>query len=126
MVTNIDKHDRLDPEPFSFRAAKDGRVMLYWHNKHIKTLAGAEVGKFLKKIAGLEGKHNCFWQRRRGILSGATRVTRRPNASDFAIGPACDTRAWCANGDTRKESAGQGHQRAVMSASLANRFCVKR
>jgi hypothetical protein len=55
-MANIDKHRRLEGEPFSFRAAKDGRVMLYWQNKHIKTLASGEAQKFLKRIAGLEGK----------------------------------------------------------------------
>jgi hypothetical protein len=52
----IDKRNRLDEEVFSYRAAKDGRIMLYWYNKHIKTLAGAEANKFIKKIEGLEGK----------------------------------------------------------------------
>jgi hypothetical protein len=55
-MTNIDKRERLDKEVFSFREAKDGRVMLYWHDTHVKTLAGSEAQKFLKKIAGLAGK----------------------------------------------------------------------
>jgi hypothetical protein len=55
-MTEIDKRNRLDEEVFSFREAKDGRVMLYWHDKHIKTLAGGEAQKFLKRIEGLEGK----------------------------------------------------------------------
>jgi hypothetical protein len=55
-MTNIDKRNRLDEEVFSFREAKDGRVMLYWHDKHVKTLAGSEAQKFLKKIAALAGK----------------------------------------------------------------------
>lgn len=55
-MTNIDKRNRLDEEVFSFREAKEGRVMLYWHDKHVKTLAGAEAQKLLKKIEGLEGK----------------------------------------------------------------------
>jgi hypothetical protein len=55
-MTNIDKRDRLGGELFSFRKAKEGRVMLYWHDKHVKTLAGSEAQKFLKKINGLEGK----------------------------------------------------------------------
>jgi hypothetical protein len=55
-MANIDKRNRLDEEVFTFREAKDGRVMLYWHHKHVKTVAGAEAERFLKKIAGLEGK----------------------------------------------------------------------
>ncbi len=56
-MTNIDKRNRLDEEVFTFREAKDGRVMLYWHDKHVKTLAGPEAQKFLKRIEGLEGKN---------------------------------------------------------------------
>ena len=55
-MANIDKRKRLDEEVFTFREAMDGRVMLYWHDRHVKTIAGAEARKFLKKIAGLEGK----------------------------------------------------------------------
>lgn len=55
-MTNIDKRNRLDEELFSFREAKDGRVMLYWQDKHVKTLVGSEAQKFLKKIEGLEAK----------------------------------------------------------------------
>lgn len=55
-MANIDKRNRLDEDAFSFREAKDGRVMLYWHDKHVKTLVGGEAQKFLKKIAGLAGK----------------------------------------------------------------------
>ncbi|MCC6457747.1 MAG: hypothetical protein IT328_22520 [Caldilineaceae bacterium] len=55
-MANIDKRNRLDEAPFSFREAKEGRVMLYWHEKPVKTLVGGEAQKFLKKIEGLEGK----------------------------------------------------------------------
>jgi hypothetical protein len=55
-MDNIDKRNRLDDEVFSFRETKDGRVMLYWYDKQVKTLAGSEAQKFLKKIEGLEGK----------------------------------------------------------------------
>lgn len=55
-MTGIDRRGRLDEEPFSFRAASDGRVMLYWENRHVKTLAGVEAQKFLVKIEGLAGK----------------------------------------------------------------------
>jgi hypothetical protein len=55
-MANIDKRNRLDEEVFTFLEAKDGRVMLYWYDKHVKTIAGAEAQKFLNKIVGLEGK----------------------------------------------------------------------
>ena len=55
-MTEIDRRNRLNEEIFSFREAKDGRVLLYWHKKHVKTLVGTEAQKFLKRIEGLEGK----------------------------------------------------------------------
>ena len=55
-MSKIDKRNKLDEEVFSFRQTKDGRVMLYWHDKHVKTLAPTEAQKFLKKISGLDGK----------------------------------------------------------------------
>jgi hypothetical protein len=30
--------------------------MLYWHAKHVKTLAGAQAENVLRKVAGLEGQ----------------------------------------------------------------------
>jgi hypothetical protein len=54
--TKVDARNRLDEEVFSYRAAKDGRVIFYWHGKAVKTVAGAEAQKFLQRIAGLEGK----------------------------------------------------------------------
>jgi hypothetical protein len=53
---SIDKHNRLDEEPFSYRAAKEGHVILYWQGKAVKTLSGSVAEKFLKKIDALEGK----------------------------------------------------------------------
>lgn len=52
----IDQHKRLSEEVFTFHAAKDGRVLLYWCGKLVKTLAGAEAQKFLRRIDGLEGR----------------------------------------------------------------------
>lgn len=55
-MSEIDKRGKLDEAFFSYRETKDGRVMLYWYDKHVKTLAGKEAQKFLAKIYGLEGK----------------------------------------------------------------------
>ena len=52
----VDQRDQLAEEVFTFHAAKDGRVLLYWYGKLVKTLAGAEAQKFLKRIDGLEGR----------------------------------------------------------------------
>jgi len=52
----IDKRDVLDDEIFSYRALKDSKVFIYWHEKHVTTLAGKPAQKFLARIEGLEGK----------------------------------------------------------------------
>ena len=43
----IDKRGVLDGEIFSYRALKDGKVLIYWHKKHITTLAGKAAEKML-------------------------------------------------------------------------------
>ena len=52
----IDKRGVLDEDIFSYRALKDGRVLIYWHEKHVTTLAGSAAQRFLKRIEGLDGK----------------------------------------------------------------------
>lgn len=54
-MSGIDKRGVLQDDIFSYQATKDRRVLLYWHGKHIKTLAGKEAEKFLTRIEGLEG-----------------------------------------------------------------------
>ncbi len=55
-MPDIDKRGKLDEEVFSYQVTKDGRVLIYWHEKQVKTLAGAEAQRFLSRIDGLEGK----------------------------------------------------------------------
>lgn len=55
-MDEIDKRGVLDDEIFSYRVLKDGKVFIYWHEKHVTTLAGSAAPKFLKRIEGLEGK----------------------------------------------------------------------
>ena len=52
----IDKRGVLDDEVFTYRALKDGKVFIYFHDKHVTTLAGKTAEKFLTKIEGLDGK----------------------------------------------------------------------
>jgi len=52
----IDRRGVLDDAIFSYRALKDGKVLIYWREKHVTTLAGKSAEKFLAKIAGLDGK----------------------------------------------------------------------
>lgn len=55
-MSDIDKRNKLDDEPFDYDITKDNRVLLYWEGKHIKTLAGKQAAKFISQINGLDGK----------------------------------------------------------------------
>ena len=55
-MAEIDKRGVLDDAVFRYRALKDGQVLIYWHDKHVTTLAGKLAQKFLRQIDGLEGK----------------------------------------------------------------------
>lgn len=46
----VDKRGKLDEEFFSYQVTKDERVLLYWHDKLVKTLAGKQAKTFLAKI----------------------------------------------------------------------------
>lgn len=50
-----EKPNRLDEDNFDYQVTKDNKVLLYWHNKHIKTLAGKQAHKFLAQIDGYDG-----------------------------------------------------------------------
>jgi hypothetical protein len=51
----IDKRQMLEKEPFSYRATKDGLVFLEFHGATVKTIAGENAKKFLKRADSLEG-----------------------------------------------------------------------
>lgn len=53
-MDNIDKHKRLEEEPFSYRVSKDNKVFLFWEDKQVKILKGKESKKFLDKIANAD------------------------------------------------------------------------
>lgn len=52
----VDKRGKLEEGFFSYQLTKDGRVLLYWYEKLVKTLAGKEADKFRTRIEGLDGK----------------------------------------------------------------------
>lgn len=52
----VDRRGVLDEDIFSYRALKDGRVLIYWREQHVTTLAGSAAAKFLAKIEPLDGK----------------------------------------------------------------------
>jgi len=48
---NIDKRNKLDEEPFSYRVSKNNTVFLEWRGMQVKILKEAEAKKFLARIA---------------------------------------------------------------------------
>ena len=55
-MSDIDKRQKLADEPFDYDITKDNRVLLYWNDKLIKTLAGKQAQKFISQIEGLDGQ----------------------------------------------------------------------
>ncbi len=49
-MNEIDRRGKLEEEPFSFQATKDGKVFIHWHGKLITTLRGPAAEKFLLSI----------------------------------------------------------------------------
>ncbi|QFT87981.1 hypothetical protein FIU87_04865 [Bacillus sp. THAF10] len=49
-MTNIDKRNRLDESPFSYRTSKDSTVFLEYEGRQVKILKGKEATKFLEKM----------------------------------------------------------------------------
>jgi hypothetical protein len=50
----IDRRGKLEGEPFRYRAIKDGRVLIYFEGRLIKTLAGKLAERLLRDIVGRE------------------------------------------------------------------------
>lgn len=53
-MNNIDKHGKLQEEPFAFRETKDGKVLIYWHGKQVTVLKGQNAQNFLVGIASAD------------------------------------------------------------------------
>ena len=45
----------VDESPFDYQVTKDNRVLVYWHHKLVKTLAGKQAQKFLRQMGHAEG-----------------------------------------------------------------------
>lgn len=52
----IDKRGRLDEDIFSYLPTKDGRILLYYEGKMVKTLRGNHAQKFLAQVENLDEK----------------------------------------------------------------------
>lgn len=49
-MKNIDKRNRLDESPFSYRISKDNTIFLDYENRQVKILKGKEANKFLERM----------------------------------------------------------------------------
>lgn len=49
-MANIDKRNKLQAEPFTFRETKEGTVLIYWHGKQVMILSEKKAGKFLQAL----------------------------------------------------------------------------
>ncbi len=55
-MDNIDKRNRLDEQPFSYRLTKNDIVFIEYYGKQVKTLKGKDGEKFLKKMNAAENE----------------------------------------------------------------------
>jgi hypothetical protein len=46
----------LDPGAFSYRATKDGRVLISWNGRVVVTLAGDDAAAFRARVDGLDAR----------------------------------------------------------------------
>ena len=49
-MSENDKPSALDEEVFTYTATKDGRVLIYFHGKHVTTLSKIKAQKFLAQV----------------------------------------------------------------------------
>ncbi|KMJ57443.1 hypothetical protein AB685_15600 [Bacillus sp. LL01] len=49
-MSNIDKRNRLDETPFSYRVSKDNTVFLDYEGRQVKILKGKEANRFLERM----------------------------------------------------------------------------
>jgi hypothetical protein len=45
--------DKLEHEPFAYRAAKDGTVFVDFHGRAVTTLRGRAADRFLRRVGGI-------------------------------------------------------------------------
>ncbi|WP_312473126.1 hypothetical protein [Neobacillus sp.] len=55
-MDNIDKRNRLDETPFSYRVNKNNTVFLDYYGKQVKILNGKDAEQFFKKINAAENE----------------------------------------------------------------------
>lgn len=49
-MSEVDKRNKLDEEPFSYSVSKDNKVFIYWKGKQVTILKGKASEQFLARI----------------------------------------------------------------------------
>ncbi|MBS4218096.1 hypothetical protein KHA96_07130 [Bacillus sp. FJAT-49711] len=73
-MANIDKRNRLDESPFSYRVSKNNTIFIDFNGKCVKTIKGKEAEKFLTKIRSAANEKEAQL-----ILAKITRNFKRGN-----------------------------------------------
>lgn len=55
-MSEIDKRNRLNKEPFTYQTTKKGTVVIYYEGKQIKIVKEKEAERLLAKIQQVEGQ----------------------------------------------------------------------
>jgi hypothetical protein len=50
----VDRRGKLAEQPFSFRVTKDGKVMMSWGGRVVKTVAGAAAARLAAQLAAAD------------------------------------------------------------------------
>ena len=53
-MAGIDQRGRLEQEPFDYRVNKDGKLLILYEGKLVKTLKGKAAQKLLSRIEGAD------------------------------------------------------------------------
>lgn len=53
-MSETDRRNRLEDEPFAYRATKDGAVFISWRGKTVTTLRGKSAERFLASVRDLD------------------------------------------------------------------------
>ncbi|MCJ7433098.1 MAG: hypothetical protein MUO77_06380 [Anaerolineales bacterium] len=63
-MSEIDKRRKLEEQPFTFRATKDGKVFIHWHGRQIMILKGKIAEKFMASIDQADSRQAQLWMAR--------------------------------------------------------------
>lgn len=53
-MSEIDKHGRLEEEPFSFRVNKEGKVFIFWEGRQVLVLRDKAASQFVRQVTGAD------------------------------------------------------------------------